>query len=98
MKILITGGGGFLGFRLAKTLLARGQLGGAKISSITLLDGAFPPGAENLQNATAVKGDVSDAKTIAAACTPDTEAVFHLAAVVSGAGAGLGAVGAWLMT
>ena len=28
MKILITGGGGFLGFKLAKTLLARGQLGG----------------------------------------------------------------------
>ena len=25
MKILITGGGGFLGFRLARTLLARGQ-------------------------------------------------------------------------
>jgi nucleoside-diphosphate-sugar epimerase len=85
MKILITGGGGFLGFKLAKTLLARGQLGGRKISSMTLLDGAFPPGVENLQNVKAVKGDVSDAATIAGVCTPDTEAVFHLAAVVSGA-------------
>jgi nucleoside-diphosphate-sugar epimerase len=85
MKILITGGGGFLGFKLAKTLLARGQLGGRKISSMTLLDGAFPPGVENLQNVKAVKGDVSDAAAIAGVCTPDTEAVFHLAAVVSGA-------------
>src|SRR6185503_15191029 len=85
MKILITGGGGFLGFRLARTLLARGTLGGKAISGITLLDGAFPPGAENLQKVRAVTGDVSDEKTIAGACGPDTEAVFHLAAVVSGA-------------
>lgn len=85
MKILITGGGGFLGFKLAKTLLARGTLGGKQISSMTLLDGAFPPGVENLQKINAVKGGVSDAATIAGVCTPDTDAVFHLAAVVSGA-------------
>jgi nucleoside-diphosphate-sugar epimerase len=84
MKILITGGGGFLGFRLARTLLARGTLGGKPIDSITLLDGAFPPGAENLQKVKAVTGDVSDEKTIAGVCLPDTDAVFHLAAVVSG--------------
>ena len=85
MKVLITGGGGFLGFKLAKALLARGQLGGAKISSMTLLDGAFPPGVEDLQLVRAVKGDVSDAATLAGVCPPDTDAVFHLAAVVSGA-------------
>jgi nucleoside-diphosphate-sugar epimerase len=85
MKVLITGGGGFLGFRLAKTLLARGKLGGREISGLTLLDGAFPPGVENLKKTKAVTGDVSDAATIASVCTPDTEAVFHLAAVVSGA-------------
>ena len=84
MRILITGGGGFLGFRLARTLLARGTLGGKPISSITLLDGAFPPGAEQLPKVKAVTGDVSDANTIASVCTPDTDAVFHLAAVVSG--------------
>src|SRR5689334_21175728 len=85
MKILITGGGGFLGFRLARTLLARGTLGGKAISGITLLDGAFPPGAANLDKVKAVTGDVSDEKTIAGVCTQDTDAVFHLAAVVSGA-------------
>ena len=75
MKILITGGGGFLGFRLARTLLARGTLGGKAISSITLLDGAFPPGVEQLQKVKAVTGDVSDEKTIASVCAPDTDAV-----------------------
>jgi D-erythronate 2-dehydrogenase len=85
MKILITGGGGFLGFRLARTLLARGTLGGKPIASITLLDGAFPSGVENRQKVKAVIGDVSDEKTIASVCLPDTDAVFHLAAVVSGA-------------
>ena len=85
MNILITGGGGFLGFRLAKTLLARGKLAGKPVSRVTLLDGAFPAGVEKLQKVTAVTGDVSDGKTIASVCTPDTDAVFHLAAVVSGA-------------
>jgi D-erythronate 2-dehydrogenase len=85
MNILVTGGGGFLGFKLARTLLARGQLGGKAISSITLLDGAFPPGVKDLEKTKAVTGDVSDAATIAGVCTPDIDAVFHLAAVVSGA-------------
>jgi nucleoside-diphosphate-sugar epimerase len=87
MKILITGGGGFLGFKLAKTLLARGQLGGKPVTSITLLDGAFPAELKDLnkEKIKAVAGDVSDAGTIASVCAPDIDAVFHLAAVVSGA-------------
>lgn len=85
MKILITGGGGFLGFRLAKALLARGTLGGKPVSSITLLDGAFPPAVAQEPRLKAVTGDVSDEATLASVCTPDIDAVFHLAAVVSGA-------------
>jgi len=87
MKILITGGGGFLGFRLARTLLARGKLDGKTITGVRLLDGAFPSAVKDLdkKQVTAVTGDVSNAATIASVCTPDIDAVFHLAAVVSGA-------------
>jgi len=85
MKILITGGGGFLGFKLAKALLARGKLGGQQISAITLLDGAFPAQLPQDARLKAVTGDVSVPKAIASVCAPDTAAVFHLAAVVSGA-------------
>ena len=48
MHIVITGGAGFVGARLARTLLAQGQLslaGAAKapITRITLVDRAAPP-------------------------------------------------------
>ena len=49
-----------------------------------MLDGAFPPAASQEPRLKAVTGDVSDEKTIAGVCLPDTDAVFHLAAVVSG--------------
>jgi len=85
MKILITGGGGFLGFKLARALLARGTLDGQSIAGITLLDGAFPAQLPQDARLKAVTGDVSDPKVIAGVCAADTAAVFHLAAVVSGA-------------
>jgi nucleoside-diphosphate-sugar epimerase len=40
MKILITGGAGFLGARLARTLLARGKLAGRSIAQLVLADAA----------------------------------------------------------
>ncbi len=86
MKVFITGGGGFLGHRLARTLLERGTLTGhdgkaAPITQIKLLDTAFPPEVDaRLQ---CVQGDLSAPGTIAAALESDTASVFHLAAVVS---------------
>jgi nucleoside-diphosphate-sugar epimerase len=84
MKVVITGGGGFIGARLARALLAGGTLGGQKISRLVLADQAFRdlPSDERLKT---LAGDISDPHFAARAITPDTDAIFHLAAVVSGA-------------
>jgi len=87
MKVFISGGGGFLGYRLAQRLAARGALagpGGARtaISQIKLFDAAFPPRPD--ERFVRVQGDIADPAAVERALDPDTAAVFHLAAVVSG--------------
>ena len=83
MKILITGGGGFLGQRVAQALLKRKD-----ITQITLFDIAEPPGMANppLNDARVrfVKGEVSDAAAVKTLVGADLGGIFHLAAVVSG--------------
>lgn len=87
MKIVITGGGGFLGHRLATTLADRGflvDLHGheARIQGITCFDQGFPERRDARLHY--VQGNVTDRAAIAAALAPDTDLVFHFAAVVSG--------------
>lgn len=88
MHIAITGAAGFLGSRLARRLLELGQLtdrDGAqrKIERITLLDLAMPAGFDD-PRVHAMAGDIADPATLARAIAPDTDSIFHLAAVVSG--------------
>ena len=85
MKIVITGGGGFIGFKLAKALLARGTLAAEKIARLTLVDQAFPADLPKDPRLATLAGDISDAKFAARAIAADTTSIFHLAAVVSGA-------------
>ena len=86
MKVFITGGGGFLGYRLALRLLERKTLVGpdgkpTAISQIKLFDAAFAPNPDpRLQ---CVKGDIAELDVVKAALDRDTASVFHLAAVVS---------------
>ena len=86
MKLVVTGGGGFLGRRLVERVLARGGVDvGPRLDPLerlTVLDIATPalPGDARLQ---VVRGAVSDADAVAAAVPPDTDAIVHLAAVVS---------------
>ena len=77
MNILITGGGGFLGSRLAQALAKRDPS-----ARITLLDTQFPAGLDRQFDC--VKGDLADPHVIAKALRPDTASVYHLASVVSG--------------
>jgi nucleoside-diphosphate-sugar epimerase len=89
MKILITGGGGFLGQRVARELLAHGVRtgpGGAPVAveAITLFDIAQPPDGLKDPRVKFVQGEVSDRAAVAAALGRDTGGVFHFAAVVSG--------------
>lgn len=86
MKALITGGGGFIGYRLARKLLERGTLAGPDgtqrpIARVKLLDTAFPPNPD--ARLACVTGDLAAPGLLAEVLEPDTAAVFHLAAVVS---------------
>ena len=87
MKVIITGGGGFIGYRLAQALLKRGTLADAdgkqaSISQIVLLDMAFPPHTD--PRLKCVAGDLTDKVLLADVLGTDTASVFHLASVVSG--------------
>src|SRR6266511_2012906 len=85
MKIVITGGGGFIGFKLAKALLARGTLAAERIARLTLVDQAFPADLPKDPRLATLAGDISDPEFAARAIAADTTSIFHLAAVVSGA-------------
>jgi nucleoside-diphosphate-sugar epimerase len=89
MKVVITGGAGFVGRKLALKLLERGRLMGpegseAEISELTLFDIAAPapemPADKRLK---IVTGDIANASTVRDVITKGTGSVFHLAAVVS---------------
>jgi nucleoside-diphosphate-sugar epimerase len=89
MRVVITGGAGFLGTRLARKLQERGTLTDAcgnvrAIEALVLLDVMPSPVEWRDARVTAVAGDLTDAAVIARAVTPDTDTVFHLAAIVSG--------------
>jgi nucleoside-diphosphate-sugar epimerase len=80
MRVVITGGCGFLGRRVALKLLARGGL-----DELVLFDKAppLPPFPED-SRLELVTGDIADLDAVRAAITEGTGSVFHLAAVVSG--------------
>ena len=83
MKILITGGGGFVGARLARSLLARGCLSNRSLSQLVLADQVAPP-ADLLADAR-VQARVGPLLDQCAALRDESfDGVFHLASAVSG--------------
>jgi len=90
MKVVITGGGGFLGQVLARRLLAGGELMGTSkspetIDEMVLFDSKIPPkmlpGLD--RRAEVVTGDVADAGRLREVVDCDDISVFHLASMVS---------------
>ncbi|MFQ5936440.1 MAG: D-erythronate dehydrogenase [Acidiferrobacterales bacterium] len=89
MKVLITGGCGFIGLRLTRALLKKGSLiapGGREtgVREIVVCDVSAPPAPlpEDTQ-LRMVRTDVTDARAVRSLVTEDTTIVFHLAAAVS---------------
>ncbi|WP_129658985.1 D-erythronate dehydrogenase [Rothia uropygialis] len=87
MKIVVTGGAGFLGSRVIAELLKRQDAGnlGFRFDRIVSLDLA-----ENLSDdarVSSVVGDLADPDLLAEIIGEDTVAVYHLAAVLSGGSA-----------
>jgi len=93
LKVVITGGAGFIGQRLARSLLQRGRLtapdgGEAGIDEILLYDVQVPAARPSWADERVVlrAGDISDTGEVASLIDRDDISVFHLASVVSGGG------------
>jgi len=87
MRIVITGGAGFLASRLARALLARGSLTDARgesreIRDLVLVD--VVPATISDRRVSVVTGDLAEPALIERVVADDTDSIFHLAAVVSG--------------
>lgn len=83
MKLLITGGAGFVGARLARTLLERGRLAGQPLETVVIVDQFAPPP----DLAADARVQVRTGPLIEQAAGFGAEGfdgVFHLASAVSG--------------
>jgi nucleoside-diphosphate-sugar epimerase len=85
MRVLVTGGGGFIGATLVRLLHARGAIGGRGIDTLVALDQRFPSEVAGLPGIATIEGDLGDAGVQRAIAQLKPDVCFHLAAVTGGA-------------
>jgi nucleoside-diphosphate-sugar epimerase len=83
MNILIIGGGGVVGQKLAGALAKSGQLCGKEIASLTLADIVDPAPVSAGFDVSCVSCDIADAASVASVVTGDFDVIYLLAAIVS---------------
>lgn len=84
MHVLIIGGGGFLGKRLAGELLANGGLKQGALQRLTLLDQTFATPINGDNRLTCVEANFKDVAVMQKVLEQCPDLIFHLAAIVSG--------------
>lgn len=87
MRVVITGGAGFLGSRLARAILERGSLADARgnlrpVRELVLVDVVAPVPSTDPRVQT-IAGSLNAAGIVDSVVTRETDSVFHLAAIVS---------------
>ena len=87
MRVIIIGGGGMLGRKLALALGARGEIGGRAVSHLALADIIAPSPVEASFPVTTHRLDITDRAAVEAVlsegATGGAEIIYHLAAIVS---------------
>lgn len=84
MHVLILGGGGFLGKRLAKELTQNGGLTKGEIVRLLMVDIAFAEDRLHDPRVEYMEADFSDEVAITNILQQQPDVIFHLAAIVSG--------------
>ena len=87
MRVVLLGGAGFLGQKLAKALLQKGQLDyqeqSRKIEKLVVFD-KFQVNFSDDKRLEFITGDITDKSTLENLILPHTDVIIHLAAIVSG--------------
>lgn len=83
MNILILGGGGVIGQKLARALAARGELRGKPITGLTLADINDPAPVKATFPVACTTCNIADAGSVAGVVTKDVDVIYLLAAIVS---------------
>ena len=80
-RVLIIGGGGFIGVKLARALAAQGSLRGKPLARLAQADLRAP---DPVAGAEGLALDITDADATAALIGQGWDVIYHLAAIVSG--------------